>query len=220
MPEVANMPLPTKLLRAGCAGHGADLRRPDERHGVRHGRPARRPGGRGGRPARRWSAPATTSCSTCPTAGWTSTSPPRSSQPASPPQRRRGLRRARPAAGKALCRPRHAGRHRRGPGLPGRLQRRRGEPVSPTDGGTEVDMSDFDGPGSGGHRRRQSGIGAATAELLADRGAPGSPSSTATSPTSTRGRSLAVRLRRHRRRPRWTQRSTGCRPSSAGSTSW
>ena len=55
-----------EAARAGRARHGADLRRPDERHRVRHGRPARRARGRGRRPARRWSAPATRSSSTSP----------------------------------------------------------------------------------------------------------------------------------------------------------
>ena len=51
MPEVANLPLPAKLLAHGRAGHGAGLRRPDERHRVRHGRAARRAGGGGRRAA-------------------------------------------------------------------------------------------------------------------------------------------------------------------------
>ena len=53
MPEVANMPLPTKLLRAGRARHGPDLRRPDERDRVRHRRPARRPEAAAGGPLAR-----------------------------------------------------------------------------------------------------------------------------------------------------------------------
>ncbi len=52
MPEIANVPLPAKLLKRGRAGHGADLRRPDVRHRVRDGGAARRAGGGGGRPAR------------------------------------------------------------------------------------------------------------------------------------------------------------------------
>ena len=51
MPEVGNMPIPAKLLARGRAGHGADQRRPDERHRVRHGGPAHGARGSGGRPA-------------------------------------------------------------------------------------------------------------------------------------------------------------------------
>ena len=80
MPEVANMPLPTKLLAAGRARHGADLRRADERHGVRHGGAARR--ARRRRPAARWPgahrrldrarrAPRAASTSTCRRRSWT-----------------------------------------------------------------------------------------------------------------------------------------------------
>ena len=47
MPEVANMPLPTKLLAAGCSGHGPGLRRADERYRLRHRGAARGAGGRG-----------------------------------------------------------------------------------------------------------------------------------------------------------------------------
>ena len=75
MPEVANLPLPTKLLRAGRARHGADLRRPDERHGVRHRRAARRARGRRRRPARPGPDRRLDRCSTSPPAGSTSTSP-------------------------------------------------------------------------------------------------------------------------------------------------
>ena len=52
MPEVANVPLPARLLKRGVTRHGADLRRPDVRHRLRHRRPARRPRGRGRRAAR------------------------------------------------------------------------------------------------------------------------------------------------------------------------
>ena len=52
MPEVANLPLPTKLLAAGRPRHGADLRRADERHRLRHRRAARRARGGGRRAAR------------------------------------------------------------------------------------------------------------------------------------------------------------------------
>ena len=53
-----------KLLAAGRARHGADLRRADERHGLRHGGPARRARGRGRRAAGAGRATATSSCST------------------------------------------------------------------------------------------------------------------------------------------------------------
>ncbi len=52
MPEAGYLPLPAKLARAGRQGHGADFRRPHERHCLRHGRPARFARGRRGRPAR------------------------------------------------------------------------------------------------------------------------------------------------------------------------
>ena len=45
MPEVANMPLPTKAVGAGRARHGAGLRRSDERYRLRHRGAARRPRG-------------------------------------------------------------------------------------------------------------------------------------------------------------------------------
>ena len=102
MPEVSNMPLPAKLLAARRAGHGADLRRPDERHRLRHGGAARRAGG-GGRGAagpgpdrrldHRW---------TCRPAGSTSRSPTRScaSAPRRGDDRRPGP--ARPGLGAPL----------------------------------------------------------------------------------------------------------------------
>ncbi len=52
MPEVANLPLPPRLLRARRPRHGAHLRWPDERDGVWHGGPARRAGGSRRRAAR------------------------------------------------------------------------------------------------------------------------------------------------------------------------
>ena len=78
MPEVVEHAAADEAARAGRARHGADLRRPDERHRLRHRRAARRSRGRGRRPARRWSGPATSSCSTCAAGGSTSTSRPRS----------------------------------------------------------------------------------------------------------------------------------------------
>ena len=59
MPEVANLPLPRKLLRAGRARHGPHLRRPDERDRLRHRRAARGAGGGRRRAARAWSRTAT-----------------------------------------------------------------------------------------------------------------------------------------------------------------
>ena len=99
------MPLPAKLLRAGRPRHGADLRRPDERHRVRHRRAARRarrppPAGRSA-----WCAPATRSCSTCAAGGSTSTS--RRAELAAGSRRPRplaGVRRARARLGAALRR--------------------------------------------------------------------------------------------------------------------
>ena len=95
MPEVANMPLPSKLLDARGARHGAHQRRPDERHGVRHGRPARRPGVGGGRPPRAAAR----------------RRPHRARRPGPPPRRRR----ARRTSGRARARPRPPRRRTRRP---------------------------------------------------------------------------------------------------------
>ncbi len=43
MPEYGMLPIPDHLLKQGRAGHGPDLRRPDERHQLRRVRPARGP---------------------------------------------------------------------------------------------------------------------------------------------------------------------------------
>ena len=51
MPEVANLPLPQRLLQQGVRDVGPDLRRPDERHGIRHRGAPRRAGSRRGRAA-------------------------------------------------------------------------------------------------------------------------------------------------------------------------
>ena len=52
MPEWGQLPIPTKLLRAGRDGHAAHLGRAHERHVLRRGRAAHLTRGRGGRPAR------------------------------------------------------------------------------------------------------------------------------------------------------------------------
>ena len=52
LPEVGNVPMPRTAARSRRHGHGADLRRPHERHRLRHLRPARGAGGGRGRPAR------------------------------------------------------------------------------------------------------------------------------------------------------------------------
>ena len=51
MPEAGYLPIPRKLAACRGEGHGAHLRRPDERHRVRHHRAARRAGSRDRRPA-------------------------------------------------------------------------------------------------------------------------------------------------------------------------
>ena len=66
MPEWGQLPIPKKMLATGGARHGADLRRPDERHQLRSVRAAR-----GARVLHRrarspWSNPGTSLNSTCP----------------------------------------------------------------------------------------------------------------------------------------------------------
>ena len=118
---------------AGRPRHGADLRRPDERHRVRHRRAARRARGRGRRPARpgphrRLDRPRRRAA-----AGSTSTSRPRSSPRGAPPAAAVAAFARRPAAGSGSTSHGAAGQHRRRPRLPGRLERL-GSRASRTDG--------------------------------------------------------------------------------------
>ena len=137
MPEVANLPLPQKLLQQGVRDMVRICDGRMSRHGVRHRRAARRARGRRRRLARPSSRTVTSSCSTWRTGRCTSTSPHEELARRTPPQRaRRRLRQRRPRLGAALHRPRPAGRHRRRPRLPRRRHRVRRSHVSPTDAAT------------------------------------------------------------------------------------
>ena len=134
MPEVANMPLPTKLLQQGVRDmvRICDGRMSGTAYGtvVLHVSPEAAAGGplgkvrtrRRHRPRRRRPSPRRRRART------------RSSKPASPHRGDRGLRPADPGLGAPVRRDRAAGRHRRRPRLPGGVERRSRSRVSRTRG--------------------------------------------------------------------------------------
>ena len=142
MPEVANMPLPKKLLERGRPRPGAHQRRPDERDGVRHRRAARR--ARVGRRAVRsrccasgdvvvLDVPGRRLDVDVPADEWAARRP---SAAAADALRRSGAR-----LGTPLRRPRPAGRHRRRPRLPRRQQRGQGRARVPLTSGATAGRS-------------------------------------------------------------------------------
>ena len=119
MPEVCEPAAAQEAARAGRTRHGADLRRPDERHRVRHGGAARRSRRRPPADRSRSCRPATTiDARRRPPRPGLDVDAGRARPAGAEPRHHRRVRRAEPRLGAALRRPRHAGRHRRRSRLP------------------------------------------------------------------------------------------------------